>query len=186
VIKGFFFDLDGTLVETHAANYHAYKQALADFGIELAFEDFKATIGQQAHDFLPKLAPNLSTDEIKQVSDHKAKYYKKLMHVSTANEGLITFMRQMRKNHKIVLVTTARRRNLEAVLEHHSLTEDFDYIIAAEDVKHSKPDPEAYLLALEKTGLTAEEVITFEDSETGAKAAKAAGIAVVPINDFAL
>ena len=48
MIKGFFFDLDGTLVDTHHANFEAYKRALQDFGVDISFDDFKKTIGMQA------------------------------------------------------------------------------------------------------------------------------------------
>ncbi|MBC7404830.1 MAG: HAD-IA family hydrolase [Cytophaga sp.] len=173
-------------METHQANFQAYQRALGDFGVKLKFDNFKTTIGQQARDFLPMLAPDLSDEQLRQVADHKAVYYKVLMHTSQANELLISFMRQMGADHTIALVTTAKRRNLDAVLHHHGLADDFDVIVCAEDVTRSKPDPEAYQLALKLTGLQSHEVIAFEDSVSGVTAAEACGIAVVQINDFAL
>ena len=47
-----------------------------------------------------------------------------------------------------------------------------------------KPNPEAYLLALHKTGLAADEVIAFEDSLKGEAAAIGAGINVIRIRNF--
>ena len=184
MIKGFFFDLDGTLVDTHQANYQAYKKALADFDVLIDFEDFKATIGYQAQNFLPRLAPNLSGDDYQAIARNKAEYYKELMHLTELNEGLVRFLELMSADHMLALVTTAKPANAQAVLEHHGLTHYFQHVITSADVAESKPSPEAYILALKKTGLEPNEVIAFEDSPAGQQSAEAAGISVVLINEF--
>jgi beta-phosphoglucomutase len=52
-----------------------------------------------------------------------------------------------------------------------------DVIVTGEDVKNGKPDPEVYNIAKEKLGVTDNsEVLVFEDSEVGIKAANNAGI----------
>lgn len=184
MIKGFFFDLDGTLVDTHQANFQAYKRALTEFGVEIDFADFQKTIGFQAQTFLPWLAPDLSSDDYHQIAKHKAEHYKDLMHLTKLNEGLVNFMALMAGEHQLVLVTTAKQANAIAVLKHHKLTKYFDHVITAEDVTESKPAPEAYLLALQKTGLQSAEVVAFEDSKAGLQSAEAAGIAAVLIKEF--
>jgi beta-phosphoglucomutase-like phosphatase (HAD superfamily) len=50
-------------------------------------------------------------------------------------------------------------------------------------VKQKKPDPEIYLLALQKTGLAPHECLVVEDSANGVRAAKAAGIPVLAISN---
>lgn len=186
MIRGFFFDLDGTLVDTHQANYEAYKKALSDIGVSITFDDFKRTIGKQARDFLPELAPNISEAQMEHVAHHKAHYYKELMHLSRCNEQLVSFIDAMTAHHTVALVTTAKKQNALAVLAHHKLTEKFDIIITADDVEHSKPAPDGYLLALELSGLSSNEVVAFEDSQSGIDAASAAKISVVHIKDFAV
>lgn len=185
MIKGFFFDLDGTLVDTHMANYEAYHRALLDVGVDVSLEEFKKYIGHQAQVFLPKLAPGLTKEDYVAIGERKSRYYADLMHVTTLNTHLVGFM-DLIKGSKLVLVTTAKRKNAEAVLAHHNLRPYFDYIITAEDVEKSKPSPDAYLLALDKTELIAAEALAFEDSDVGRQAADAAGIATVMINQFAL
>jgi beta-phosphoglucomutase len=186
LIKGFFFDLDGTLVDTHQANYQAYSRALADFGVEIDFEDFKKTIGQQFRTFIPQLAPGLDPVEYDGVAQAKATYYKDFLHLSRLNERLVRFLRQIESEHQVVLVTTAKRENAQAVLRYHGLDDAFDVVVAAQDVANSKPSPEAYELALQKTGLKPNQVIAFEDSEAGQYSAEAAKIAVIRVSDFSL
>lgn len=184
MIKGFFFDLDGTLVGTHQANYQAYKKALDEFGVEIEYGEFEKTIGQQAQVFLPELAPKLNKDNYRDIAVQKAEYYKDFLHLSKLNTKLVQFLDMVAVHDQTVLVTTAKRANAEAVLRHHRLTDYFDHIVANEDVSESKPSPEAYNLALTKTGLHSSEAIAFEDSKVGREAAEAAGLSVIMVKEF--
>lgn len=185
MIKGLLFDLDGTLVDTHIANYEAYRDALSDIGLDITYEDFKKSIGHQARTFLPWFAPGQTENVYAKISARKAVYYQRKMHRTRLNVKLKQFLEAMKPNHVIVLVTTAKRENAFAVLRHHNLEKMFDIIICAEDVKMSKPNPECYVKALNKAKLLPTEVIAFEDSEPGIVAAQAAGISgVVKVGEF--
>ena len=184
MIKGFFFDLDGTVVDTHRANFLAYQRALQDVGVKIDFNDFKQTIGSAAKSFLPILAPGLQQADYKLIVDHKAIYYREVMLHTTANQEILQFIKDIKNTCQVALVTTAKTKNVEAVLGHHKLGGLFDCVVTQEDVKELKPHPEAYLRALRLTGLKPKEAVAFEDSESGVAAAKAAGIPVITIKDF--
>jgi len=184
MIKAIFFDLDGTLVDTHQANYLAYNKAINEYGFDITYEEFKKSIGHQANTFLPWFAPGLKPEEYRHIAELKAEFYKETIKESVANSRLISHLQFLRENHKIVLVTTAKRKNAEAVLRHHKLMESFDLIITAEDVTNSKPSPECYELALRRCKIKAHEALAFEDSQPGIDAAEAAGIPVIAIKDF--
>lgn len=184
MIKGFLFDLDGTLVDTHKANYEAYKKAIGHFEVSISWNDFVPTIGGTAKDFLPRLAPGLDAAQYDEIRRLKAEYYKGLMHLTAANKPLIEFMRTMSVHYPCALVTTAQPANAHAILAHHRLVDAFAVIITAGDVQRHKPQPDGYLEALKRLKLRAEDTITFEDSETGRKAAEAAGVPVIMVKDF--
>ncbi len=82
---------------------------------------------------------------------------------------------------RLGVVTTTWRANVEAVLEASGLREAFELIIAKEDVKAAKPDPEGYRLALARLKLPAGEVVALEDSPSGLAAARGAGVRVVAV-----
>lgn len=186
MIHGFFFDLDGTLVDTHQANYEAYRRAILEVsGVEITFEQFKTTVGHVATTFLPWFVPNADPEVYARIATLKATYYKGFMHLTRLNTALVSFMDLM-KDSQLVLVTTAKRKNAEAVLAHHGLTDLFDHIVTAENVAQSKPAPDAYLRALQLVSLQPAEVIVFEDSDAGRQAAEAAGLSVVMVNNFSL
>jgi HAD superfamily hydrolase (TIGR01509 family) len=81
------------------------------------------------------------------------------------------------------IVTTGRRAGLDAVLAVTGLDAHVAFTVTAEDVSRTKPDPEGYLLALERLGggVEAAEVLVFEDTPLGVAAAKAAGMFCVAV-----
>nr|MDH4449056.1 HAD-IA family hydrolase [Rhodoferax sp.] len=79
------------------------------------------------------------------------------------------------------VVTGARMFAIASTLRSHTLAPEFEVVISADEVVHSKPAPECYLLALERMGLEAHEVVALEDTEHGVASAIAAGLACVAI-----
>lgn len=184
-LKGLFFDLDGTLVNTYEADFLAYRDAIEDAtGIVVKREYFMATNGMEMRKKLDILAPDVTPEQVKQIAAGKKKYYKNYLHKTVPNESLISFLTDMAQYHTTALVTTAKQQNAEAVLNEYGITDLFDAKVFGDGVENPKPHPESYLKALELTGLSPDEVLAFEDSKTGIDAAHAAGIKTVHIRSF--
>lgn len=184
-IKGFFFDLDGTLIDTEAANYQAYKQAIINVcGIKITKSQYGKTHGMVYSDFLPQLVPTITKYEIEEVSKQKKELYREQMHLTKPNIFLIEFLKRMADDYTTILVTTAKTVNAKTVLKKHNINDLFDFMVFGDDVKNMKPDPEAYKLALKLSNLEKDEVIAFEDSTVGINAAHSAGISTIHIRSF--
>ena len=83
---------------------------------------------------------------------------------------------------KIVFMGTPRTaaESLEALVKATPLARfPFAAIITGEDVTRKKPDPQAYVIALRRLGLSADECLAFEDSANGLNAALGAGLKTV-------
>lgn len=80
------------------------------------------------------------------------------------------------KKLKLAIVTSSPRKDVEAVLEKNGLGKYFQLIITRSDVIKSKPVPESYTMCREQLGLSVDECLAFEDTSTGVKSAKAAGL----------
>ena len=184
IIKGLFFDLDGTLCDTNEANYLAYKKALKDCGYVLSRKDFKRSIGLRADKFIPLLFPDISLDKVNRIRELKADYYLDMTEVLKPNKHIIDFFLMMKPDHITVLVTTASKNNAQPVLKKVGLTDMFNFTVYGDDVDNPKPDPEAYSLALALSGLRPDEVIAFEDSESGILSAVKAGIKVIRVKSI--
>ncbi len=77
------------------------------------------------------------------------------------------------------LVTSSERPVMEAVLARLEVT--FPVTVCGDDVSHSKPDPEPYLLAAAKVGADPRQCVALEDSPNGVAAAEAAGCMTVAV-----
>jgi HAD superfamily hydrolase (TIGR01509 family) len=186
LIKGFFFDLDGTLVNTYRADYLAYRDAVKEvIGQDLKEVEYAALHGMEIGAKLTRLLPGLSEGQVAGIRQSKKKHYPEYVHLTEANDSLISFLAQLAKHQVCALVTSAKHDNVASVISHHNLKQFFTHIVSGDDVSQHKPHPEAYNLALQKTGLQAHQVLAFEDSESGIKSAEAAGIPVIHIKEFA-
>jgi len=77
---------------------------------------------------------------------------------------------------RLGICTTANERSANAIARGMLGDISLEFVLAGDVVSRKKPDPEIYLLALEKTGLSPDQCIVIEDSHNGLLAAKAAGL----------
>lgn len=89
---------------------------------------------------------------------------------------------------KMAIVSGAMRSEIELVLSRLNLQDNFSVIVSGEDIYTSKPDPDGYLLAVQRLNekfpeinLQPTECLAIEDTFAGLTAAKRAGIPVVGV-----
>lgn len=189
-MRGYLFDLDGTLVDTHDANVAAYSDAIPFVikGTPIDRVELRRHIanGESCTDFVPIIAKGATSEEVRQVAKRKAEVYPSCLHLSRLNDKLVSQVREWRKSPDVVtvLVTTAKRPNAEAVLARHSIQDLFDYEVFGDGIEHLKPAPDIYIKALSCAGLDAGDCIAFEDSDAGVQAATAAGVSVRKVKEW--
>jgi HAD superfamily hydrolase (TIGR01509 family) len=83
----------------------------------------------------------------------------------------------------VAVATTGTREWAEPLVEHLLGVGTARVTVFGDDVRALKPDPEAYLLALERLGVTAGETVAVEDAAPGLAAARAAGLATVVVTN---
>src|SRR5207247_1465360 len=79
------------------------------------------------------------------------------------------------------IVTSSRRDHFDLIHEKSNLLGYFDFVLTAEDFRRVKPHPDPYLMAIERSGVPADECIAIEDSERGLEAATLAGIRCIVV-----
>lgn len=172
------FDLDGTLFDTREVNFLAYSQAIKEQGIDTKF-DFSYYInycnGRYYKDFLPLIIPNISNEQLSLVHERKKELYLQYVPRAKKNDHLFNMIELIRSEYLIALVTTASRKNVDDILNEFKVRDLFDWIITQEDVINKKPDPECFLVAMDKASVSKENTIIFEDSDTGIEAAARSG-----------
>ena len=81
--------------------------------------------------------------------------------------------------------SAAIQSNIDFVLDGLHIRHYFDAIVSADDVTHSKPDPETYIKCAGKLGMDPDDCLVFEDAPKGAESAKNAGYGLCNYNHTA-
>jgi sugar-phosphatase len=86
-----------------------------------------------------------------------------------------------RRGWRVALASNSPATLCHLVLEVLGIAAAFHAVVSADEVERAKPDPSIYQLAAGKLGVVPEDCVVFEDSPTGVRAARAAGMCVVAI-----
>lgn len=175
MIRYIITDFDGTLVDTKTANKAAYELAFSNAGYRFDKNVYDTLFGLRFNELCDEMG--IAPKDRQKIKDDKATVYPQFFNTITLNHGLLSMLKLAKKNGiKIVLASTASRKNINAILEYFGLSTLFDAIVSGEDVQHGKPDGEVYKKAMDIFTAQTNEVLVFEDTEIGVAAAENAGI----------
>ena len=181
------FDLDGTLVDTEGMANAAGVDAVRDVdaSVDLAF--FEGLAGVHDAERERRLAERIGAEAAAGVmADWFARFEAAMragIPVMAGAEALLA--RLAAAGVPIALVTSSQARHAALKLEVTGLARFFDVVVSVDDVSRAKPAPDPYLMAAERLGVAPGACIAFEDSDTGARSAHAAGMTVVQVPDGA-
>lgn len=169
--------MDGVLVDSEPLHKRAKELAFAEVGIVLPESVYDSYKGRPDRTMLPEIlsARGLSTDKIQEVWQRKKQIYEEIEHELHAIDGAAEFVKWAASRYRIALATSATSRNRKATLQLLGVGDLFHAVVDADGHTRPKPDPEVFLVALEKLRLRPDECWIVEDSMNGLQAAKAAG-----------
>jgi HAD superfamily hydrolase (TIGR01509 family) len=182
-IKAFFFDLDGTLIDTIPVLYETYIDFLAGFGKAGSKEEFHEFNGPSLKEIITLMKqryelPGSETELLKLYDSELATHYAGIRCGADVLELLSTLRLQ---GYKLYLVTSAAENLVSAMMRENQLASSFDGFTFGDEVRLSKPDPEIYEQSLAKFHLTPADVAVVEDSCNGIRSAKSAGLYVIAL-----
>jgi HAD superfamily hydrolase (TIGR01509 family) len=195
MIRAVLWDVDGTLAETERDGHRvAFNRAFAATGLGWRWDEayygelLRVTGGRErllADMATRRDAPADSSDRAslaQELHDLKNRHYAELIGAGCIplRPGVRPLIEEIaRCGLTQAIVTTTSRSNVDALLGHHfgpNWQERFAATVCGEDVRRKKPDPEAYLRALQVLDLQPHETLALEDSALGAAAAAAARV----------
>lgn len=173
------FDMDGVIIDSEPIHYQSFKQTIAAYGLTLTnalYQQYFSgkTDRQGFEDFFMSVNQHCNIDALLR---RRARAYKEI--ASTSLKGYsetLSVIRQLSPVMKLALVTSSTRSDVEFVLKRFELEACFSVIVTADDVTNGKPDPEAYLLAAKRLQVDPAQCTVIEDSPSGVRAAKRAGM----------
>lgn len=189
-LRAFAFDLDETLVDCSRQHDAATRQLCVDAGVEPARvrHVFEQITGQRTRDILEafRVASGVKHG-LDDLLESRARAFREALRVEPPAllPGVQAVLDEARKLGPLALVTSGHVADVEASLEAVGIHAHFDVVVTGEDVAWPKPHPEPYLLAAERLRVAPAELLAFEDSEKGVRAALQAGCRVVAVPNVA-
>ena len=181
--KALLFDLDGTLSNTDAVHFPNWIEILRPYGVEVTRELYEEKLsGRVDSEAVEDVLPDLSDEEatrLLQREELRARQRSSEIGPLPGLRGLIEAGR--RRGLPLALVTNSTEEDAGEILQPLGLDGAFDPVVYPRDAGEDKPAAVPYELALEELGMSAGEVVAFEDSVTGARSAVGAGIRTVGI-----
>lgn len=180
--RALIFDWDGTLANSHTANYEAFAEVMLARGIEIDRSWFDQRTGLSTADMAAAAAlPYGRALDIERVKRERDDAY--LARLSTVKpiQVIVDILRRHRHHLKtaiasggqaVTLLPTARAIGLDVLV---------DCIITLDDTGVGKPAPDIFLKAAQMLGVEPAACLVYEDSDEGIAAAKAAGMDVIDV-----
>ncbi|MBC8142131.1 MAG: HAD-IA family hydrolase [Armatimonadetes bacterium] len=184
-LRALLFDFDGTILDTETPEYETWQIICAEYDVTLPLAVWATGVGIGVDEnpfdpyrFLEENAP-VSVDRTV-VKHRRAALFAERLAQEVPRPGIIALLEEGREAGLLIgLASSSGHSWVDGLLERIGLLEWFPVRLCADDVTHTKPDPELYLRCLSALGVSADEAMSLEDSPNGIKAAKAAGIFTV-------
>jgi beta-phosphoglucomutase family hydrolase len=184
-LDALIFDMDGTLVDSMPFHEKAWDVMLPELGVSIdRFEFFTWSAGLTNREIFPRLLQRaVSSEELAALADRKEAIYRDCYrpHVALMPGALDVIRRAEQSNVRVAMGTAAPPENVELVVDGLSIRRHFPVIVGGNDVANGKPDPEVFLKAAARMGVSPSRCLVFEDTPAGIKAAFRAGMHCVAI-----
>jgi HAD superfamily hydrolase (TIGR01509 family) len=184
MIRAVVFDLDGLMFDTEALFFRVGSEALAARGKTFTDEIMQAMIGRRSAEVGHVLKDLAGIDEPVEVilGEIRERFYAVMDTAVAPTPGLVTLLDHLEsRSLPRAVATSSKQSYAQRLLAGHGLSRHFDFVLASEDVSRGKPDPEIYLLAAERFGVSPGAMMVLEDSPAGLAAAKSAGAMAVAV-----
>lgn len=180
------FDHDGTLIDSETVHFRLWKEILANYDVQLSesfFNDVMAGIPvyQNARDIVKHFSINEEAEVIAQAKHDKVEAFLHQQPFPLMPYAKETIKACFDAGYRVGIVTGGSKLSVEKTLQGYDLSSYVSTVVAVEDVKVSKPDPESYELAMQQLGVKPEECIAIEDTHHGLQSAVQAKIKCVVI-----
>ncbi|RLK58961.1 HAD family hydrolase [Actinokineospora cianjurensis] len=182
--KAALFDMDGTLADSEPRSRWAWRKLFRTYGLALDDVELKTFSGRRGQDVLAERTHLFPADTTVDGLFDEAMGYWAVADVpsAVAVPGAPELVRAVHAaGVPAAIVSSGRRADVHGLLAELGLGEFFAVVVAAEDVTEGKPHPEGFLTACTRLGVSAEDVVVFEDAPAGVAAAKAAGAVCVAV-----
>jgi HAD superfamily hydrolase (TIGR01509 family) len=187
-LKAVLFDMDGVLFNSMPYHADAWHETLKRHGLYLTREEAylnEGRTGQGTIDIVYRrqLGRSVTPEEAQQLYNEKTEEFHKHP-LPEPIVGVTELLNKVKADGLTRMVVTGSGQNdlLERLMRYFPGIFSRELMVTAFDVKYGKPNPEPYLMALQKAGLQPHEAIVVENAPLGVEAGVGAGIFTLAVN----
>lgn len=183
-VDGIIFDMNGVIVDDNEFHKQAFFELCKNHSRNLTEKEFKENIsGRRNKDIFNYLFGNISSKQFREFENEKESLYRSLYKpFKKPIPGLVDFLYNAKEvGTPLAIATGAPIENRSYILDDLCLRDFFSAIVGPEDISKGKPDPEIFLTSAKLLGVNPKYCIGIEDSISGFKAIKAAGMYCIGI-----
>ena len=176
-------DLDGVLVQTEELWDEVRERFARERGGRYDAEAQRAMMGMSSLEWsrfmnqelgVPEPPERISAEVVRRM---EARYRERLPLIDGAREAVD----RLAARWPLGLASSSNRPLIDAVLELSGLAQFFQATVSSEEVAGGKPAPDVYLEAAARLGVDPARCAAVEDSHSGIRSARAAGMRVIAI-----
>jgi len=196
MLSAVIFDFDGVIADSEMLHFAAFNKVLSQFDYRIEKEDYyKNYLGLTDIDLFGELIKSgkvrADAGTVRDLFEKKTEIFQQLAKSDCRIiDGAPQLLRRLKnENIPAAICSGAILEDIELILDSASLSDFFDIIVSADDVERGKPEPDGFLLALERlkesadASISAADCVVIEDSHWGLQAAKAAGMHTVAVTN---
>jgi beta-phosphoglucomutase family hydrolase len=185
--KALLFDLNGTMIDDMEYHVRAWHRILNRFGANISMQRMKQESYGKNADVIERVLPGrFSPEEKKEMSlekeaDYQASFRPRLKLIKGLDEFL---KRNKQAGIRMAIGSAAIMSNIDFVIDGLHIRNYFDVLVSADDVQHSKPSPETWLLCANRLQVPPHECLVFEDTPPGVVSAAKADMNCIVITSM--
>ena len=189
MIQTVIFDMDGVIVDTEPVHRYAYFKHFEELKIPVTEEMFTSFTGNSTRNVFQKIKAIFPIEqEVEDLIQRKRFLFNEAFDTKAdldLLEGVRNLILDLYQNGiQLILASSASKVTIERVFYRFGLHSYFTHIVSGEDFPKSKPHPAIFLHAASLSVAPKENCIVIEDSTSGVKASKAAGIFCIGYNSI--
>lgn len=187
--KAFFFDFDGTLMDTEAVWTRAIVDMIVHRGGKTTFRQILSSvigrnwldIDRWLHEKFPCMGsttPMQDAIELRRFYNRRAGNDPRGMRINSS----IEFFHKAARIAPCAIVTGSPREDVAAMVSLCGLVQDTAFVLGAGEYERGKPAPDGYLKAADILGVYPDDCVVVEDSAVGVASGVAAGMHVIALD----
>ncbi|MFG0263580.1 MAG: HAD family hydrolase [Rhodopirellula sp. JB055] len=183
-LLGVALDMDGLLFDTERIYFQVGQVLLQRRGHTFTLELQQKMMGRIGLSAIGQMIEHhgLDDDPVTLLAESDDVYGELLLAELRPMPGLDEWIERLKNSGlPFGLATSSRRKFVDQILPTTPWAHELAFVLTGDDVTHGKPNPEMYLKAADRLGVSPSQMLVLEDSGNGAKAAVSAGAVTVAV-----